>query len=458
MKATKPFTCRGVRTRKRSAAVALIAMLASTFSGNSLFTPTVVHAQSAPRSARGSLSMPATSASSSSRFTWRRPTRPVARSSAPDRSRSPTRSSRAACEPSTGRSTTSSPARSTRTASARPTCLPAPDDSGLQGGRDDALRSDGRHAGGWPRRRRTRRRTGFVADSQPRRHQQPDRRSRPRPNPAAVAAQTSTRAARAASCCGGGGEADPVTGSLFIPNITPDFGLSAPFNLAFAFFGQFFDHGLDLVTKGGGTVIMPLKADDPLHRQARRPAFHGHGSRRPTCPARDGIMGTADDVQEGINTTTPWVDQNQTYTSHPSHQVFLRQYALVGRQSRFRPAWCSTAGSARRAAPGSPATTSATSATGPRSRRRRRRCSASALVDTDVFNVPLLLTDPYGHFKPGPQRGMPQLVAAGQPGGAPRRQPGGRRHRHPGQRASGPGHAFLNDIAHNAVPGCGSVS
>jgi hypothetical protein len=34
-----------VRTRKRSAAVALIAMLASTFSGNSLFTPTVVHAQ-----------------------------------------------------------------------------------------------------------------------------------------------------------------------------------------------------------------------------------------------------------------------------------------------------------------------------------------------------------------------------------------------------------------------------
>src|SRR5262249_59007757 len=56
---------------------------------------------------------------------------------------------------------------------------------------------------------------------------------------------------------------DP-TGSLFIPNITPDFGLSAPFNLMFTFFGQFFDHGLDLVPKSGGTVIMPLKADDPL--------------------------------------------------------------------------------------------------------------------------------------------------------------------------------------------------
>ncbi len=34
---------------------------------------------------------------------------------------------------------------------------------------------------------------------------------------------------------------DPASGALFIPNITPDFGLSAPFNLMFAFFGQFFD-------------------------------------------------------------------------------------------------------------------------------------------------------------------------------------------------------------------------
>ena len=29
------------------------------------------------------------------------------------------------------------------------------------------------------------------------------------------------------------------------------------------------------------------------------------------------------------NQTTPFVDQNQTYTSHPSHQVFLREYVLV---------------------------------------------------------------------------------------------------------------------------------
>jgi len=34
-----------------------------------------------------------------------------------------------------------------------------------------------------------------------------------------------------------------------------------------------------------------------------------------------GVLGTADDIHDHTNTTTPFVDQNQTYTSHPSHQV-----------------------------------------------------------------------------------------------------------------------------------------
>ena len=29
-----------------------------------------------------------------------------------------------------------------------------------------------------------------------------------------------------------------------------------------------------------------------------------------------------------VNATSPFVDQNQTYTSHPSHQVFLREYVF----------------------------------------------------------------------------------------------------------------------------------
>jgi hypothetical protein len=36
---------------------------------------------------------------------------------------------------------------------------------------------------------------------------------------------------------------------FFIPNTTPDVGLSAPFNAWMTFFGQFFDHGLDLARR-----------------------------------------------------------------------------------------------------------------------------------------------------------------------------------------------------------------
>src|SRR6267142_2113196 len=95
-------------------------------------------------------------------------------------------------------------------------------------------------------------------------------------NPAAAAAAVNV-CGSGGFVCSGAGTPDPGPGpavfpetfdtsSIFIPNTTPDFGLSAPFNLMFTFFGQFFDHGLDLVTKGGGTVVMPLQPDDPLFR------------------------------------------------------------------------------------------------------------------------------------------------------------------------------------------------
>ena len=74
------------------------------------------------------------------------------------------------------------------------------------------------------------------------------------------------------------GTADDIEEFSF-DNVAPDAGLSAPFNLWFVFFGQFFDHGLDLVQKGGsGTVFIPLQPDDPLIAGA------------------DGTPGTADDL------------------------------------------------------------------------------------------------------------------------------------------------------------------
>ncbi len=133
-------------------------------------------------------------------------------------------------------------------------------------------------------------------------------------------------------------------------NVAPDAGLSAPFNLWFVFFGQFFDHGLNLVQKGGsGTVFIPLQPDDPLVTLGPDGAA-GTGDELPpelqfmvltratNQPGPDGILGddpttvgideSADDIHEALNQTSPFVDQNQTYTSDPSHQVFLRAYEM----------------------------------------------------------------------------------------------------------------------------------
>ncbi len=115
--------------------------------------------------------------------------------------------------------------------------------------------------------------------------------------------------------------------NVYLPNIAPDEGLSAPFNSWFTLFGQFFDHGLDLVNKGGsGTVFIPLQPDDPLYVEGSQTNFMVL-TRATVAPGQDGVFGTADDIRP-VNTTTSFVDQNQTYTSHSSHQVFLRQYVL----------------------------------------------------------------------------------------------------------------------------------
>src|SRR5262249_49795926 len=113
--------------------------------------------------------------------------------------------------------------------------------------------------------------------------------------------------------------------NVVITNAAPDEGLSAPFNSWFTLFGQFFDHGLDLVAKGGsGTVFIPLMPDDPLYVEGSDTNFMVLTRATTAGPGPDNVMGTADDTDRPVNTTTSFVDQNQTYSSHPSHQVFLR--------------------------------------------------------------------------------------------------------------------------------------
>src|SRR5262249_24771846 len=127
-------------------------------------------------------------------------------------------------------------------------------------------------------------------------------------------------------------------------------------------------------------------------------------TRATMLPGPDGIVGTADDINEQQNTTTPFVDQNQTYTSSPSHQVFLREYAL---DANGRPADTGKLIEDRSAGAdglyytpddiklGGMATWAAVKA-------QARDILGINLTDADVGNVPLLATDAYGNFIRGP--------------------------------------------------------
>ena len=183
--------------------------------------------------------------------------------------------------------------------------------------------------------------------------------------------------------------------NVHLPNIAPDEGLSASFNSWFTLFGQFFDHGLDLVNKGGsGTVFIPLQPDDPLYVEGSHTNFMVL-TRATVSAGPDGAMGTGDDVRP-VNTTTPFVDQNQTYTSHPSHQVFLRQYVLGADGAPV------ATGKLIEGANGGMATWGEVKA-------QAATILGIKLTDFDVGSVPLLRTDPYGNFIPD-ANGMPQII------------------------------------------------
>jgi len=235
-----------------------------------------------------------------------------------------------------------------------------------------------------------------------------------------------------------------------LPNLSPDIGLSPQFNAWMTFFGQFFDHGLDLISKGGnGTVFVPLQADDPL-----------------MTVGADGIAGTGDELSlspelafmaltratpingtEARNTTTPLVDQNQTYTSHPSHQVFLREYKLGadgkpvatghlldGAASNGLPTWAEV-------------------------KAQARTMLGVELDDRDALSIPLIRTDAYGNFIPDPVTGFAQVVTGVGADGVPNTEDdivvSGTPSDPVNTWAAGAVrtvHAFLDDIAHNAAP------
>ncbi|WP_461187535.1 peroxidase family protein [Arthrobacter sp. Z4-13] len=244
----------------------------------------------------------------------------------------------------------------------------------------------------------------------------------------------------------------PSHSTLFIPNVTTDVGLSPPYNSMFTLFGQFFDHGVDQTVKGGGTVYVPLKADDPLiagpdHNMATtadnlppqlRFMVLTRGQNQDNGTPDD----TSDDVQDALNTDSPWVDQSQTYTSHASHQVFLREYA---KNAAGQPV---STGKMLGGMPGTPEASGM--ATWESTKKQARDLLGIQLLDKDVLNVPMLAVDLYGNFIPG-ANGFPKFITAtgevevdpAANGGAGTLVPANVRYFNT---------PFLTDIAHNADP------
>lgn len=195
----------------------------------------------------------------------------------------------------------------------------------------------------------------------------------------------------------------------FIPN-TPTLTVAQPINpLPFSgwmtLFGQFFDHGLDLVHKGApGIIYMPLLPSDSLYS---------------TAPGANNFMivpranFTVDGAGHRVytNTVSPFIDQSQTYGSHPGMTVFLQEYDTNGNAT----------GRLVSGADGGMATWKDVKANALK--------MGITLTDQDVLNLPEVVLNADGTY-------------AGPPGGATLS----------GERI---GHAFLDDIAHGASPDLG---
>ncbi len=190
-----------------------------------------------------------------------------------------------------------------------------------------------------------------------------------------------------------------------ITNAAPDEGLSAPFNSWFTLFGQFFDHGLDLVAKGGsGTVFIPLQPDDPLYvpgsptnfmvltratlGRARPRRHHRHGRRhRPSGQHHDLLRRPEPDLH--LASLAPGVPARSTQLERRRRPGRHRQ----ADRGRATAAW----------RPGRDVKAQAAEMLG------------IQLTDSDVGNVPLLRDRPVRQFIPRPER-LPQMVTGDRTG------------------------------------------
>jgi Ca2+-binding RTX toxin-like protein len=118
---------------------------------------------------------------------------------------------------------------------------------------------------------------------------------------------------------------DPTNNEQFYGAINPGV---APSNSFLAYFGQFFDHGLDFINKGtsGTKITIPLSIDDPLYR-APNTNFPGDpGNTKITVSRADVASFDAQGHAQWVNHTSPYIDQSQTYGSHSQMTTLLREW------------------------------------------------------------------------------------------------------------------------------------
>jgi len=206
-----------------------------------------------------------------------------------------------------------------------------------------------------------------------------------------------------------------VSTVMQIPDITSDYNVSAGYNSWFTLFGQFFDHGLDLIPKGGSQVFIPLDQSDPLY------------STDPTSKNYMILTRGSDSTGEQINITSPWVDQSQTYGSVASQNFFLREYKFTGAGGApvatgrliegtnfYDRGGNQTLGKAT-AVPGEPAPFGVTLVplngglgTWWDIKNQAYRMGFN-LTDWDAKSIPIIATNQYGKFIPGPN-GFPMML------------------------------------------------
>jgi len=109
-------------------------------------------------------------------------------------------------------------------------------------------------------------------------------------------------------------------------------------------------------------------------------------------------------VEDARNVTTPFVDQNQTYTSHASHQVFLREYVRADQDGNAATNDIFATGHLLEGSASGLATWADIKA-------QSAAMLGIRLEDEHIGRVPLLATDEYGRFERG-SNGFAQVMVS----------------------------------------------